>query len=132
MDEYPPGSLDHNVPLLVVSGLTTDPTKPLVTDPELKEQGILIRSEVSPLDTPEADIILRYIQERDASTLPWNPRGTSRKYRFKVKTIGRVCSKYYTNNALNSIQILTICTDWPFLPLGILTPASSGPSSRRS
>ena len=120
MDEYPPGSLDHNVPLLVVSGLTTAPTKPLVTDPELKEQGILIRSEVSPLDTPEADIILRYIQERDASDLPWNPRGTSRKYRFKVKTIGRVSRDMHSVSIVVPARLTTALS-------GIHTTTSSSP-----
>lgn len=91
MDDYPPGSLDHNVPLLVISGLATGPTKPLLTNPDLKEQSTLIRSELSPVDNREAKTILRYIQERDASSLPWNPQGNPKKYRFRVKTIGRVC-----------------------------------------
>ncbi|KAI0133626.1 Gryzun, putative trafficking through golgi-domain-containing protein [Xylariales sp. AK1849] len=89
MDDYPAGGLDHNVPLLVVSGLSTGPTKPSLTDPSLKEQSILIRSELPPVESREAKSILRYIQETDATDLPWNARDTSRKYKFKVKTIGR-------------------------------------------
>lgn len=95
MDDYPPGSLDHNVPLLVVSGLTTGPTKPLLTDPDLKERSTLIRSELAPVDSREAKAILRYIQERDASSLPWNPQAHSKTYRFRIKTIGRVCHVFY-------------------------------------
>ncbi|KAF2999137.1 hypothetical protein E8E14_005869 [Neopestalotiopsis sp. 37M] len=89
MDDYPAGSLDHNLPLLVVSGLSTGPTKPLLTDPDLKEQSVLIRSELPPVESREAKAILHYIQEADASDLPWNGQDTSRKYKFKVKTIGR-------------------------------------------
>ncbi|KAI3321223.1 Gryzun, putative trafficking through golgi-domain-containing protein [Xylariaceae sp. AK1471] len=89
MDGYPPGSLDHNVPFLVVSGLSTSPTTPLLTDPELRERGILVRSELSPVDTREARIILRFIQEADATNLPWQSRDGARRYKFKVKTIGR-------------------------------------------
>lgn len=90
MDDYPAGSLDHNLPLLVVSGLSTTPTKPLLTDPDLKEQSVLIRSELPPVDSREAKAILRYIQEADATGLAWNAQETSKKYRFKVKPIGRV------------------------------------------
>ncbi|KAI1129354.1 Gryzun, putative trafficking through golgi-domain-containing protein [Nemania abortiva] len=89
MDEYPPGSLDLNVPFLIVSGLGTSPTKPLLTDPELRERGILVRSELSPADTREARTILRFIQEADAASLPWKPRDNPKRYKFKIKTIGR-------------------------------------------
>jgi trafficking protein particle complex subunit 11 len=92
MDEYPPGSLDHNVPFLVVSGLSPNPSKPLLTNPELREQGILVRSELPPIDTREARAILRFIQDADAASLPWQPRDGSKKYRFRIKTIGRVCN----------------------------------------
>lgn len=92
MDEYPTGSLDHNVPLLVVSGLSTNPTKSLLTDAKLKEQSILIRSELPPVDSREGKSILHYIQETDATALPWNSGDAARKYKFKVKTIGRVCT----------------------------------------
>lgn len=90
MDGYPAGSLDHNVPFLVVSGLGTAPTKSLLTDPALREQSILVRSEVAPIDSREAKTILRYIQETDATNLPWNSRDISKKYKFKIRTIGRV------------------------------------------
>ncbi|KAI0174181.1 Gryzun, putative trafficking through golgi-domain-containing protein [Pestalotiopsis sp. NC0098] len=89
MDDYPAGSLDHNLPLLVVSGLSTGPTKPLLTDPDLKEQSVLIRSELPPVESREAKAILHHIQEADATDLPWNGQDTSQKYKFKVKTIGR-------------------------------------------
>ncbi|KAI1810516.1 Gryzun, putative trafficking through golgi-domain-containing protein [Poronia punctata] len=89
MDGYPSGSLDHNVPLLVVSGLGTNANKPLIDDPELRERGILVRSELPPIDTREAKVILRSIQDADASSLPWKPRDSTKKYRFRIRTIGR-------------------------------------------
>ncbi|KAI1380321.1 Gryzun, putative trafficking through golgi-domain-containing protein [Hypoxylon crocopeplum] len=89
MDGYPLGSLDHNVPFLVVSGLSTAPTKSIPTDPSLREQSILVRSELPPIDSREAKIILRFIQERDATNLPWNSQDSSRRYKFKIRTIGR-------------------------------------------
>ncbi|GAP88337.1 hypothetical protein SAMD00023353_3001380 [Rosellinia necatrix] len=89
MDEYPPGSLDHNVPFLVVSGLSTNPTKPLLTDPELRERGILVRSELPPVETRESRTVLRLIQEADATSLPWTSQDSSKRYRFRIRTIGR-------------------------------------------
>ncbi|KAI0120535.1 Gryzun, putative trafficking through golgi-domain-containing protein [Hypoxylon sp. NC0597] len=89
MDGYPAGSLDHNVPFLFVSGLSSAPTKSALTDPILREQGALVRSELPPIESREAKIILHCIQERDATNLPWNSRDTSRRYKFKIRTIGR-------------------------------------------
>ncbi|KAH8159591.1 hypothetical protein CIB48_g8656 [Xylaria polymorpha] len=89
MDGYPPGSLDHNVPFLVVSGLGTNPTKLLPLDSDLRERGILVRSELPSIDTREARIILRSIQEADASSLPWKPRDGAKRHKFKIKAIGR-------------------------------------------
>lgn len=100
MDGYPRGSLDHNVPFLVVSGLGTSPAKPVPVDPELRERGILVRSELSAVDTREAKILLRFIQEADATDLPWQPRDDPKKFKFKVKTVGRVRYRWHATNAV--------------------------------
>ncbi|KAI1416591.1 Gryzun, putative trafficking through golgi-domain-containing protein [Hypoxylon sp. FL1857] len=89
MDDYPAGSLDHNVPFLFVSGLSSASTKSALTDPVLREQGALVRSELPPIESREAKIILRCIREKDATNLPWNSRDTSRRYKFKIRAIGR-------------------------------------------
>ncbi|KAI5922824.1 Gryzun, putative trafficking through golgi-domain-containing protein [Camillea tinctor] len=89
MDEYPLGSLDYDVPFLVVSGLTSTPTKPLLTDPSLREQGVLVRSELPPIDSREVKDILRFMQDSDVTSLPWSSLDSSRRHRFKIKTIGR-------------------------------------------
>lgn len=84
------GSLDRNVPFLVVSGLSAHPSKPLLADdPELRERGILVRSEIAPIDTRESRILLRFIEEADATDLPWVSRDGPKRYKFKIKTIGR-------------------------------------------
>ena len=48
MDGYPAGSLDHNVPLLVASGLNAALPE-LQLEGDLKDQGILLKSELPPL-----------------------------------------------------------------------------------
>ncbi|KAI1141592.1 Gryzun, putative trafficking through golgi-domain-containing protein [Hypoxylon sp. FL0543] len=89
MDAYPAGSLDHNVPFLLVSGLSSASAKSTPTDPLLREQGALVRSELPPIESREAKTILRYIREKDATNLPWNSWDPSRRYKFKIRTIGR-------------------------------------------
>ncbi|KAI1436210.1 Gryzun, putative trafficking through golgi-domain-containing protein [Xylaria sp. CBS 124048] len=89
MDGYPLGSLDHNVPFLTVSGLDGGPPKPLLTDPELAERGILVRSELPVIDSREARAILRFIQDADSANFSWHLRDNPKRYRFKVKVIGR-------------------------------------------
>ncbi|KAK3303299.1 Gryzun, putative trafficking through golgi-domain-containing protein [Chaetomium strumarium] len=90
MDEYPAGSLDHNVPLLLTLGTRTGSGYDAGLGASLKEQAVLIRSDLAPLDSDQAHALLRYIRDRDASELPCNGRDASgRKYRFRVKTAER-------------------------------------------
>ncbi|KXJ97098.1 Gryzun, putative trafficking through golgi-domain-containing protein [Microdochium bolleyi] len=88
MDDYPTACLTHDLPLLVVSGLTSAAAKAAPSE-EAQGSSILIRSEVAPIETREAKSILHYIQSTDASHLPWNSGDGARKYRFKIKTVGR-------------------------------------------
>lgn len=91
MDDYPPGSLDHNVPFLLTLGTRTDTPYDAGLPTVLKEQAVLIRSEQSPLETDQARALLRYIQDRDAAESPCNGRDAAgRKYRFRIKTAERV------------------------------------------
>ncbi len=105
MDEYPAGSLDHSVPFLLTLGTrapladSTDSTDSNGTSwaydaglsAALKDQAVLIRSELPPLESDQALALLRYIQERDASQVPCNSRETAaRKYRFRTRTAERV------------------------------------------
>lgn len=91
MDDYPAFSLDHNTPLLVTLGVQSGLDDAHAIEPDLKEQAVLIRSAEPNLESDQAKAILRYLQDRDASGLPWNGRDTDRKYRFRVRTAARVC-----------------------------------------
>ncbi|KAK5995019.1 hypothetical protein PT974_03411 [Cladobotryum mycophilum] len=87
MDGYPLGSLDHNVPLIFVSGISaqSEPTLPV----ELREQGILIRSDLPCLESREANFLGTYFEEADAKGLSWTAISREEQYRLRIKTIGR-------------------------------------------
>lgn len=89
MDDYPSFSLDHNVPLLVTLGIPSDES-PHTLEPGLKDEAILINSQAPPLESDQAQDLLSYILDRDASDLPWNGRDAAVKYRFRVRTAKRV------------------------------------------
>lgn len=90
MDAYPQGSLDHNVPFIVVSGLNSN-TFELPLSEELKDQSILIRSELPSLDTKEAQVLDEHFQEVDAQGRSWTGVARDEKFRCRIKSIGRVC-----------------------------------------
>lgn len=95
MDEYPPGSLDHSTPFLLTLGVTSGGEAVAKYDtallsPALKEQAILIRSELPALEDQTAHALLKYIQERDASGQPCNGREATKRYRFRVRSAERV------------------------------------------
>ncbi|KAK3994608.1 Gryzun, putative trafficking through golgi-domain-containing protein [Cladorrhinum sp. PSN332] len=89
MDEYPAGSLDHNVPFLLTLGTSATATYDSELSPNLKDQAILIRSELPALESDQAHALLGYIQSRDASKIPCNGRDAPTKHRFRVKTAER-------------------------------------------
>lgn len=91
MDDYPAFSLDHNIPLLVTLGVQSSSDDACAPEPAFKDQAVLIRSAEPKLESDQAQALLRYLQDRDASELPWNGRDTDRKYRFRVRTAVRVC-----------------------------------------
>lgn len=90
MDGYPDGSVDHNIPLIFVAGLTSEPPNELPLVPELQEQATLIRSELPPVEGRDAEAVGKYFHSVDASDAPWNSRDTGRAYRFRVRLAGRV------------------------------------------
>ncbi|KAK4099417.1 hypothetical protein N658DRAFT_475133 [Parathielavia hyrcaniae] len=90
MDDYPSGSLDHSVPFLLTLGTRTGSAYDAGLSAALKEQAVLIRSDLPPLDSDQARALLRYVQERDVSQLPCNAKEmAARKYRFRVKAAER-------------------------------------------
>lgn len=92
MDEYPRGSLDHSIPFLLTFGTRVpEPDDSSALSHALKDEAILIRSDLDPVDSEQSRALLRYIQERDASTLPCSARDSvPRRYRFRVKSAERV------------------------------------------
>ncbi|KAM0146620.1 hypothetical protein ACHAPG_011043 [Botrytis cinerea] len=86
MDGYATQYVAHNLPLLVVSGLGADPSP---TNARLKEGGVLITSDVAPLESEDANFILQYFKNNGAENLPWNGYEHSEKNKFRVKVIGR-------------------------------------------
>lgn len=91
MDGYPLGSLDHNVPYLIVTGFNSSSPAELPQDAGLQEQGILFRSEQPPIETREAKVLQSYLGEIDEDGRSWAGVRREEPYRFRVKTVGRVC-----------------------------------------
>ncbi|RFU78303.1 hypothetical protein TARUN_3925 [Trichoderma arundinaceum] len=86
MDGYPSGSLDHNVPLIVVSGLNSDPPE---QPPKANGRGVLLRSDIPPLEGKEVSFLESYFQEVDERGASWTVVTREEPYRVRVKTVGR-------------------------------------------
>ncbi|POS87893.1 hypothetical protein EPUL_000401 [Erysiphe pulchra] len=80
MDGYAPAFVAHNIPLILVSGLLSEPKE------SLKQQNDSYELNVGP---EEASTLLKLLQDVDASDLAWNSREFTAKKRFKVKMIRR-------------------------------------------
>jgi hypothetical protein len=90
MDGYAPAYVAHNLPLLIVSGLGADPSP---TNARLKEGGVIITSDIAPLESEDAKALLEHFKDNDAESLPWNGYEHSEKNKFRVKIIGRVAKE---------------------------------------
>ena len=86
MDEYPLGSLDHNVPFLVASGLSSSSAH----EHKNEEGGSILQSGMPCLEGENADVLHAYLQSIDATQPPWNGRDKKAPYRYRVASIGRV------------------------------------------
>jgi len=84
MDGYPPAYIAHNLPLLIVSGLGS------VQETSASKSGTRITSEIPPVDTEDAERLLRHFKRSDASDLSWNGREHIGRNKFRVKVVGRV------------------------------------------
>lgn len=91
MDEYPPCSLDHCLPLAVILGLPAKFVQESSLDSQYKDGATLIRSEPPPVEGDQVGALIQHIRDTDASGLPWNGKDTSNvKYKFRFRTTGRV------------------------------------------
>jgi hypothetical protein len=88
MDGYAPAYVAHNVPLLVVSGLGSWPHEAST----LENGAIRVASEIPPVESEDAQVLLRHFKDNDAGNLAWNAREYSGRNKFRVKIVGRVVS----------------------------------------
>lgn len=85
MDGYSPAYVAHNIPYLVVSGLGVH-----AKEAPRKDGGVRISSDILPLESEDANALLKHFKDSDGTNLAWNGREHSGRNRFRVKTIGRV------------------------------------------
>jgi hypothetical protein len=90
MEGYPKGSLDHNVPFLLVSGLSSSGTDELLEQHEWNEQGTDVASGMPAISSREAEELHRYFSGLDSRQPPWSGRDKDKLYRFRALTVGRV------------------------------------------
>ena len=90
MDGYPPGSLDHNVPFLVASGLSSSSSP----EPQKEDGGTTLQSDMPCLEGENARVLHDYLQSIDGTQPPWNLKDKKTPYRYRVASIGRVRLSY--------------------------------------
>lgn len=94
MEAYPPEYVAHNLPLVVLSGLS--PTQELGSKDEHREifgTGTVISSELPPVDNELGQHLLQDFLSGDGAALAWNSEGARSRNNligFKFKVIGRV------------------------------------------
>ncbi|VUC20837.1 unnamed protein product [Clonostachys rosea] len=89
MDGYPLGSLDHNVPYLLVSGLTTSNSELPLQENLKYERKILLKSKLPAAEGTDAKALARYFQAVDEQGKSWAAVGSKTPYRFRIKNVGR-------------------------------------------
>ncbi|KAL1956987.1 hypothetical protein VTO42DRAFT_6476 [Malbranchea cinnamomea] len=99
MDDYPSDYVDHNLPLILLSGLGPDPEKqespssdPAAAQyPLFQENAIQIFSDFPLLTDPTARAVLDELLAHDASNTPWTGKGKEKAAgtRFRIKRVGR-------------------------------------------
>ena len=99
MDAYPIDYVNHNLPLVLLSGLDAEPEDGLgasVEYPLLAERGHKIFSDFPPLSGVIAEELRRVLLEEDGSQMPWRATtgstGSSPPPHivYKIKSTGRV------------------------------------------
>lgn len=96
MDAYPPEYAQHELPLIVLSGLesTKEPeTLPSVQDALPGRAATTISTEIPLVTGERAHQLLQELLRADGSNAPWNARGHHRggnTLGFRIRTVGRV------------------------------------------
>ncbi|KAL5600936.1 hypothetical protein BROUX41_005770 [Berkeleyomyces rouxiae] len=90
MDAFPRGSLAHNAPLLLVTGLSsTAPTVKLQLGSSIDDAAIEIHSEMPPVASPAAAQLEQYFGTIDATIPPWDNDFKDAPYRFRTVVTDR-------------------------------------------
>ena len=97
MDAYPEDYVAHNLPLILLSGLGSEPESSVEFEsskyPLLQENGIQIFSDFPFLTSSVADELKKVLLDGDASTAPWNSTnigGGQGGIGFRIRQAGRV------------------------------------------
>lgn len=94
MDAYPPQYIEHNSPLVLLSGLGEQEASTGASQEPRQESGARIITE-SPVC--EHERLLQEFLALDGSDQAWNAAslpGPSGAIRYRMKTIGRVCTVF--------------------------------------
>lgn len=83
MDGYPSAFIEHNIPLLVVSGIGGD-AKLTKEYPLLEEKGFRITSDAPLIKSEDAQALLKHFTESDARDAVWNAREHSGRNKFRI------------------------------------------------
>lgn len=99
MDAYPEDYVNHNLPLILLSGLEADTENDTETSssyPLLLEKGTHIFSDFPPLSGAVAEELRSLLLEEDSSQMPWKSRvtvtgnTTIANIGYRIKSSGRV------------------------------------------
>ncbi|KAK2735957.1 hypothetical protein FQN57_001030 [Myotisia sp. PD_48] len=99
MDAYPLSYVDHNLPLVLLSGIGSTDADSHEKSPEarrdfavLQTSGFEICCDIPPITGKTASVLLDAFLAEDASQVPWNTRNFNQKSsgaRFRIETAGR-------------------------------------------
>ena len=97
MDAFPSDYVVHNLPLLLLSGLESEPSKEHdVVDHSkflLREGGFRIKTDIPPVTGTVVETLREALLGSDASAANWNGRAISAKEYgggYKIRSVGRV------------------------------------------
>lgn len=97
MDAYPEDYVNHNLPLVLLSGLEADDTAAVTSDyPLIAEKGTHIFSDFPPLTGGVAEELRSLFLQEDGTHMPWKSRinvsgnTATANIAYRIKSSGRV------------------------------------------
>lgn len=123
MDAYPDDYVNHNLPLVLLSGLEAGPednNETLPKYPLLAERGHHIFSDFPPLSGAVAEELRQVLLAEDGSQMPWkaghNPNGNQSGSRigYRIKSTGRVSlSRIFDSFPMRTANLLSSLINFP-------------------